>query len=402
MADTEISLRDQIAQAVAEQEKDTTTQAAPQPQQEAKETPKPEAQQTETRDDKGRFTKPETGEKPETDPEKPEGEKPADSEKPEADAKPESADEVKVPEHWSQADKERFNGLPKESKEFVMDRYKAMEGDYTRRVQRLEGFRKEYEPVEQLLGPHRQTMMQRGWTVPKLISAWASVEQGLNTNAPQQLIAIARAYNVTPQQLISLIGGGQQAQDASAQIAQDALTRNGQAAQGQNGQSQFPPGFDPNALLKPVMDQLAQLSERVNGRDQQEQQREYNGILSDIDEFAAEKSANGQLAHPYFDDVVEHMALMAQAERAAGRVPDLQSLYDQAVWARPETRDRLLASQRQAEQSKAQAEARAKAAQAQRAGSSVAGAPSPGQTALPTPKTLRETIEMAADGRLSA
>jgi hypothetical protein len=88
------------------------------------------------------------------------------------------------------------------------------------------------------------------------------------------------------------------------------------------------------------------------------------------------------------------MTSLAHFERSQGRTPVLQDLYDRALWANPSTREKQLALQQQAEAKRAAEERRAKAEQARRAGSSVTGAPSPGQAAsTPADMSLRDTIK---------
>src|SRR5260370_103221 len=100
------------------------------------------------------------------------------------------------------------------------------------------------------------------------------------------------------------------------------------------------------------------------------------------------------------------MLALAQAERAAGRTPVLQDLYDKAVRVNPQTYAREVAAiEARAKASVAEAQrqqsadAKARADKARKAGSSVTGAPSGGgQTTKPASKgSLRDDILAAAD-----
>lgn len=101
------------------------------------------------------------------------------------------------------------------------------------------------------------------------------------------------------------------------------------------------------------------------------------------------------------------MTRLAIAARTRGEaVPPLDELYDQAVWANPSTRAKILEAknaadqaQRTAKESKRIEEAKAKAAKAKRAGSSVTGNLGPGQSAGSSndSASLRATLMAAAE-----
>ena len=63
-----------------------------------------------------------------------------------------------------------------------------------------------------------------------------------------------------------------------------------------------------------------------------------------VDSFADAKDDKGKQLHPHFDEVAQQMAGMVQSELASGREVDLAKLYEQACWAVPSVREKLLAS----------------------------------------------------------
>jgi hypothetical protein len=144
--------------------------------------------------------------------------------------------------------------------------------------------------------------------------------------------------------------------------------------------------------------ELSQLKGTVAQRIAAEQHQAHSRLVNDIESFAATKNPAGEAAYPFFDHVIADMVSLALAERTAGRMPKLQDLYERAVWANPETRQKQLAASAEAERKRAASEAKAKAAAARKAGSSVTGAPSPGQ-ASPSRSfgSVREAIEAAFD-----
>jgi len=109
-----------------------------------------------------------------------------------------------------------------------------------------------------------------------------------------------------------------------------------------------------------------------------------------IDSFADEKDAQGKPKHPYFDAVLPHMIDLYRANPER----DLQQAYDQAIWAVPEIREKLLAERTATVQQQASNE---RARQAVR--SNVRGVTSPVAKPAGDGKRagIRAAIEAAAD-----
>lgn len=319
-----------------------------------------------------------------------------DAEEPDAGAEPAVAEEpaepvetktiVEPPANWSAADKAKFAAMPPEAQGFVLDRHKAMEADYTRKTQAIAEFRREYDPVEKLLGPHRQLMASKGFTPSSLIQSWYNVEDRLmKGDGVAVLKGIADAYGIDKRQIARALGF-----DQVAPSAEDA--------------AQQPP--DP----APWRQEIAALAPRIRaeteaaifGRINQEHVAQaQTRIMSEIESFKSATSDKGDALHPHFDEVEPIMTALAQhATQSGQKPPALADLYDQAVMANPTTRAKVLAAQTAAQQTQEREAARAKAVAARKAGSSVTGAPSAGQS--PSQKkgdlSLREQLmEAAAD-----
>jgi hypothetical protein len=122
--------------------------------------------------------------------------------------------------------------------------------------------------------------------------------------------------------------------------------------------------------------------------------------MDTIERFKGAADGNGAQLHPHYDEVEEHMTRLAIAARTRGEpVPSLDDLYDQAVWANPSTRQKVLdakaaadEAQRVAAETRRAKEARAKAEQARRAGSSVTGSPRSGQSGQAEGGSLRSSL----------
>jgi hypothetical protein len=327
----------------------------------------------------------------------------AGKEQPDPDTQQAQATDVKeAPVHWSQADKDKFKAQPPEAQAFILDRVKAMEGDYTRKTQEIAGFKKEYGPVDEMFAPHRDAMRQKGFTPKSLIEAWANVEKQL-ASGPDQAVQVVRGlvqgYGIPTEKIAAALGIT--SQPAPARAAQEpTAVENGQAVQ-------LPPEIANE--LKTLREQVGQFGQKFQTIEQRDrafqmsqQQAEEAAVQKHVDDFRSSKDEKGSLLYPHFDDVEGLMTSLANAALASKQpVPPLKELYETAVYANPATREKVLTAQRQQEEAKRVGEAKAKAASARRAGSSVQGAPGSGQ-APPSGKSgtelsLREALEAAAD-----
>lgn len=132
------------------------------------------------------------------------------------------------------------------------------------------------------------------------------------------------------------------------------------------------------AVQQPFNPQLNALHQQVNGLQQQLKQQEdgkkaaeQEAVNSQIAAFRADSAA-----HPHFEAVALDMAAMI----GAGRAANLQEAYDKAVYANPEIRSIVMATEAQVAEQKRVADQKAKADAAKRAGGSVRGGPGKGAT----------------------
>lgn len=382
-------LRSALLAAVAESEAAPASEDAP------SDTP------TRARGQDGKFAK--VAEQP-VEAEKPEA-PPVEAEKaqtpPEDAAKPETKG-VEAPANWSEADKTKFKAMPAEAQSFVLDRHKAMEADYTKKTQEIASFKREYGPIQEIFAPHEAALKQSGYTPASLVQAWANVERDLMAGKGVSVVrSIVDGYKLDKAAIVRELG---LASSAAPGVATPPAP---------DGQQQ--------AALPPELAAKLQSYDQFIAQQQQErqqaavaQQREAESrVMSTIDQFRGAKDAAGNLLHPHFADVEEHMTRFAIAARASGQpVPPLDELYDQAVWANPSTRTSVLEAKSAAEEAQRKAadaerakEARAKAERAKKAASSVTGSPSLGQSGGRSgngERSLREELEAAAEELASA
>lgn len=266
---------------------------------------------------------PETPEGEGEEPEVPEGEE----ETPETPETPEEPEKATAPEHWKAEHKELFEKLDPEGQKFLLERHKEMEGDYTRKRQQDAELIKQaeaFQPVNEIF-KHFPNLQP----VPT-IQRWASIAQSLEQNPKQTLQQLAQQYRVDL---------GEQEQDQ---------------------------GFvDPK--VQSLEQQLQSLQQSIVQQEQQKQTEQQNTVLTEIQKFSEAKTEAGEPAHPYFNELYPDMIRLAHAERAAGREPSLEKLYQDAQWINPEIREHIQSAQQKAAEKKAEAAARAKAEKARKA-----------------------------------
>ena len=128
----------------------------------------------------------------------------------------------------------------------------------------------------------------------------------------------------------------------------------------EQGAESVPAGHPLERTVKELQGQIQNLTSYI-------QQAQQAPILSQVEAFAADP------AHPYFNDVANHMLALIQSGTAKGPTA-LQNAYDEACWAHPEVRATLLEQERQ----RAMEANAAKITAAKKAGGSITGSPSGG------------------------
>ena len=293
---------------------------------------------------------------------------------------------VEVPQHWSQADKDLVAKLPVEHRQVVVDRYKAIEAGYTPKLMRAAELEKQFGAAEEIFKPYAEGLRQRNLTASDYVKAWASAEltflqgmndaqQGRQNQKGAQLVAdLIRQYRVDPGDVATILQG------------QPLPQQNGTAP--------------PAAVLPPeVLQEINNLKQWRANTEQTARQRAEASAQHQINTFAAEKDAQGNLLRPYFAELESEISRLAKLDADDGKPIDLADLYDRSAYANRSTREKLLAAQEAQARQKAAVDRKAKAAAAQRASSSVTGSPGPGQSpsdGREQAKSLREELETNA------
>ena len=225
---------------------------------------------------------------------------------------------IDAPVHWSDEHKETFKGLPRQAQQFVLDRHRSMESDYTRKTTELSERSKQYDryaSFDKLFEPYRPRLQAMGLDESGAIQRLLNAQSMLERDPKSALAQLAKQYGVEF---------------------------------GEAGSNQF---ADPD--LQRVSQELAQLKMSIAQREQAEQQTRQGQLLGEIEAFKSSKDETGNPKYPHFDKLRPAIAGLLHA----GDAKDLADAYDRAAWAHPEVRTEILERQR-----KTEAEATAKAA----------------------------------------
>jgi len=291
---------------------------------------------------------------------------PADDLEPSEEAEPEAeaadvevADDdevpgVEAPAHWSNDFKDSFNALPPEAREVFLQRYKDMEGDYTRKTQEVADIRRRASALDEVMQPFRDEFARAGLDDIGAVRQLLGAHKFLRESPGQAIAWLAQNYGVSTDAL----GATEQADDDFA---------------------------DPQ--VKQLRDQVSQLQGYLQNQAQQQQQAAVADTQLQIDNFAQATREDGSLAHPHFDAVRTTMGGLIQS----GVAQDMDSAYEMAVYASPELRGSLI--DQQAEKvtaAKKQQENVRKAKRAQQA--NVRGSGAPAKEALPSGSSVRDAL----------
>ena len=268
--------------------------------------------------------------------EAPEGDDGGEAAEPEGDGEPEP---LKAPQSWSADDAKAFAELPRAVQETIVRREREREGYLTKRTQELSpwaNLSNKYQPYFESLGTDPASAME----------ALLGAERVLRSGTPQQKLA---AYQ---------------------RLAQDyGITELLNTQQRANGSSNSDDDPELAAALRPLQDEIRALKADREQEVANARQSQVAALEKVAGDFIAETTGAGDLAHPYVenDTVFTTMNALVAAEHAAGSPMNhetLQRCYDQACWADPGVRARILEDQRVAER---RDEARKKQAEAEKA-----------------------------------
>ena len=275
----------------------------------------------------------------------------------EAEDEPAEAAELEAlpaPNHWPKDFAAKFEALEPPAQHLFMQRYKDLEGDYTKKTQAIAKYKKRQDAFDEIMAPFKSHFERAGMDDVGAVRQLLAAHDYLRKDPANAINWLASQYGVD----IGAIGNDPALEDEFA---------------------------DPQ--VKALQQQVAQLTGFIQNQQTQQQSYEQASTQSFIDQFAAETDASGNPAHPHFETVRSVMGSLI----SSGNATDLKSAYEAAVYANPELRqaelERVAARQSQA---KVKTEAVQKAKKAQR--SKVRGSATPAAQALPANASIRDTI----------
>lgn len=288
---------------------------------------------------------------------------------PEAD----EPDPVDPPHDWTADEQELFRSLDPKAREFALRRHDA---------------------AQQAASEASQTAWVRSVVTPERIQEFQM--QGLSpADGIKTLLAYSDYANRDPAGFIKLL-----AQNNGIDLA--ALA--GKPADQPDGDDESE-WLDPAA--KQVFDQqrreiaelkqaVQQLGGHVRQDAQQQQQRITQQIQGEIASFQSAVDDRGKPKYPYFNDVRQLMAAFMKSD-TTGRL-SLESAYEMATRAHPDTYAKLQAAQRANEARERRQRERDEVRRAQAAGSSVSGGAA-GRSTVPVPDSVKDTIRAVMNGQ---
>jgi len=229
------------------------------------------------------------------------------------------------PEHWSKKDREMFDGLDDDAKEFINRRYSSMEKDYNGKTQSIAREKRFNDDIKEMLSPYRQDFELNGVDDIGAIKQLVAAHDFLQRDPKGAIKWLAESYNV------EMDMEDEYEDEDSPQIS---------------------------ALQK----QISALESKLTQQESSANQQTMEEMNREIQTFKDAKNDSG-LEHPYFEDVYADMVDLVRA----GTAKDLQSAYEKAVWTNPDTRKKMMAEIESSESKKRIKETNEKTNKAKRA-----------------------------------
>lgn len=286
----------------------------------------------------------------------PNDEPPAIAEPPAAEvaAEPPALPALEAPTRWDAKYKETFSKLAghpeyRTAAEAWVNQYKESQGYLTKKEQELADFRKQFDPIKEVLSPYEQYWQRQGMDTRQGLSQLLSWGQALSSNPQQTLMELAKLYNVNLQEALS-------------------------------GQ----PYIDPQ--VQTLQQELQQLRQTLTQQQTSAQQEQQNRVLEQLRAFESATDEQGKPKHPYYSRVFDRMVGLARGGLAQG----IEDAYQKAIALDPEIQAEIA-------QEKAAAEAATRAAEAKKAADASRTVKSKAtDTGEPPAKSLREDIAAQA------
>ena len=184
--------------------------------------------------------------------------------------------------------------MPREAQDYVLERDKSMTADYTRKTQDVAQIRQAYEPLHHVLNPMRQALQQSGISEAEYVARLIQADRNLQQNPYGAIQQLARNAGINLEAL-------EQPQAATVQ--------------------------QPDPQMNALQQQVQQLQGYVQNNEERQAQERQVGLQGQIETFATQSDADGNLAHPHFDALRVTMGQLIEANAAS----DLNDAYSKAL-----------------------------------------------------------------------
>jgi len=233
----------------------------------------------------------------------PEAEPDAEVAEPETETEPET-ELTKPLENWPKEVQEAFSGIQDNNvREAWMNQYKEFQSGFDQKAQEFAGYRRQADPIMEVLQPHMQQMQQQGIHPAQAIQQLLAYQQGLQSDPINTIAQIAQSAGISLEDVV--LGATQP--DPNQQIQQ----------QMHNMQAQMQAQFD-----------------------QQQRAQQVGSLTQELETFAALQDSDGNLLHPHFDKVQQDFVGFINS----GMARDFQTAYDKAVAVNPDIQAELTQS----------------------------------------------------------
>lgn len=259
-------------------------------------------------------------------------------------------EEFEIPEpleHWSKDDKELFESLEDDKKQWWLDKVKSLEKGYQEKFEEVAEYRKERDSFDEIFSPYDAQLKSSGMTRSDVVKRLVTAQQYLEQKPQEAIEWLARSYGV------------ELGKPASPNESDDEY-------------------LEPETReIRELRQKVAELERSTQQDKQYQEQQAQQQYQAQIQSFASEKAEDGSPKRPHFEKVKNHMAALL----GQGQAKDLQDAYDQAVRANPETWELLLEEREKEKEAKRKQEVQ----KAKKAGKNV-------KTKAPTPKSEQEEV----------
>ena len=202
-----------------------------------------------------------------------------------------------APEHWSSDEREKFDALPPEARELVLERDGQFQKGYQEKAQAISA-------ITDALEPFKESLIRRGMTPQQAIGILFNAQDRLDNNPLDGILKIAQSYGVVDQL-----------------------------------KEQFAPQTDDEDFTDPGIKALQQKIEGLEGKIDQTtqgiQQQAIDAGNQQIEIFKSAVDGEGNPEHPYFEQLMPEITALIKTKPGT----TLEDAYKKLAWTVPEYRE---------------------------------------------------------------